>query len=70
MAGVKPQDIIVSVDEQIVRNMTLESVAGLIRGFEGTKVNLKLRRGPQEINLELERTRIVDSPEARSTTEN
>jgi carboxyl-terminal processing protease len=43
-AGVKPGDIILKIDKQVVNNMSLEEAGSKIRGKKGTKVHLELVR--------------------------
>lgn len=47
-AGVRDGDILVAVDgKPITKEMTVQDVVGLVRGDEGTKVELSLKRGSQ-----------------------
>lgn len=43
-AGVKANDVILAVDEKIIKHMDILEVVKLIRGKEGTKVKLTLQR--------------------------
>jgi len=43
-AGVKSNDVILAVDGKIIKNVEIDEVVKLIRGPEGTKVRLTLRR--------------------------
>lgn len=43
-AGVKSNDVIVEVDDKSIKGMDIQDVVKLIRGKEGTKVKLTLRR--------------------------
>lgn len=43
-AGVKANDVIIAVNGKIIKGMVIDSVVKLIRGPEGTKVKLVLRR--------------------------
>lgn len=43
-AGVKSNDVILAVDGKIIRNIEIDDVVKLIRGPEGTRVRLTLRR--------------------------
>ncbi|MDH7601452.1 MAG: S41 family peptidase [Armatimonadota bacterium] len=43
-AGVKANDVIVSVDDKPIKNLDIEQVVKMIRGPAGTKVKLGLRR--------------------------
>ncbi len=57
-AGVQPKDVIVSIDGQTTQGMTTEDAVKLIRGTEGSKVVLGLRRKGSVINVPLVRSRI------------
>ena len=56
--GVLPGDIIIAVEGQDIHGMSLNEASTIIRGPEGTQVNLTLRRGEQEIPVTLTRRRI------------
>ena len=43
-AGVKSNDVIIAVDDKPIKDMPIEDVVKMIRGKEGTKVKLTLRR--------------------------
>lgn len=43
-AGLKPNDIIIEIDDEPVRGLEIEDVIELLRGATGTKVKLKLKR--------------------------
>lgn len=43
-SGIKPQDVIVKIDEKNTQNMTLPEAVKLIRGSKGTKVTLTIFR--------------------------
>ncbi len=58
-AGLMPGDVIVAVDDVSVQGMPLDMVATLIRGEEGTKVNILIRRGSTELNKLIVREIIV-----------
>lgn len=48
-AGIKPQDLIVKIEDKDTTNITLPEAVKLIRGRKGTKVNLTiLREGEQD----------------------
>ena len=57
-AGVQPKDVIVSIDGESTRGMSTEDAVKLIRGPEGTKVVLGLRRQGAVISVSLKRARI------------
>ena len=50
IAGIVEGDIITEVDGMDIRDMALEKVVAMIRGKEGTKVNLKIYR-PEDDNI-------------------
>lgn len=54
-AGLKPNDVILEVDEHDVSTMDLENVAQLLRGEAGTTVRLKIRRGANSLYFSLTR---------------
>ena len=58
LAGVKPNDIIVSVDGKLIEGFTIESTVKLIRGKKGTKVELGIIRENEFLKLSLVRDRI------------
>ncbi|WDC84959.1 PDZ domain-containing protein [Caloramator sp. mosi_1] len=57
-AGVLPGDIIIEVNSVSISNKSLEEAILLIRGEEGTFVNLKVKRGSETLNFYLKRTKI------------
>ena len=57
-AGVQPKDVIVSIDGKPTKGMTTEDAVKLIRGAEGSKVTLGLRRKGQVVEIPLTRARI------------
>lgn len=59
-AGMKPSDIIIKIDNQIVQNMSLREAVNRIKGKKGTKVKLTiLRKGTDKpINLTITRETI------------
>lgn len=51
-AGIKPQDIIIKIEDKDTTNMTLPEAVSLIRGAKGTKVNLTIfREGETDTRL-------------------
>lgn len=54
-AGVQPADCLIAVDGQDVTGMASTQVRNLVRGEEGTVVELKLLRGSEELTLQVER---------------
>jgi len=57
-AGVQPQDVIVTIDGKTTKGMTTEDAVKLIRGPEGSKVTLGLRRKGTILDVPLTRARI------------
>ncbi len=57
-AGVKPNDIIVSIDNKSTNGMSIQTAVKLIRGKPGTIVSLTLQRKNNLINFQLTRSRI------------
>ena len=58
LAGIKPKDIIVSVDDKSVDGLTIDSTVKLIRGKKGTKVELGIIREDKFLKVSLIRDRI------------
>ncbi|MBT9174875.1 MAG: Carboxy-terminal processing protease CtpA [candidate division WS2 bacterium] len=54
-AGVKAGDVILKVNKTPVGPLTLEKVAGIIRGEPGTKVTIEFGRGEETYEVELTR---------------
>ena len=52
-AGVKSNDVIISINSTSTKNMSIEDVVRLIRGKKGTSVTLGLKRGEQILRLTL-----------------
>jgi carboxyl-terminal processing protease len=61
-AGVKPDDVIMSVDGKDTKGESLDSVVLRIRGKQGTKVRIKIMRGtkPMEFVITREKIQIPD----------
>jgi carboxyl-terminal processing protease len=57
-AGVMPKDVITAIDGKSTRGMTTEDAVKLIRGQEGSRVTLTLRRRAQVFEVPLTRERI------------
>jgi carboxyl-terminal processing protease len=57
-AGLKTDDLIVSIDGKSAKNLTVAKVVAKIRGKIGTKVTLGLRRGSTAFTLTLTRAKI------------
>lgn len=47
-AGLRPDDIILQVDDKVIQNMDVTEAVMLIRGPKGTQVKLRILRGNQE----------------------
>ncbi|MCE5314555.1 MAG: S41 family peptidase [Armatimonadota bacterium] len=56
-AGVKANDVILAVDGKIIKGMDIDDVVKMIRGKEGTKVKLSLRRPGRTKLLDISITR-------------
>lgn len=63
-AGLKANDLIISIDDQDIEGYTSEQAKDLIRGKEGTKVKLGILRGNKKtpIYIEVVRADIVVNP--------
>ncbi|MBD3882203.1 PDZ domain-containing protein [Phormidium tenue FACHB-886] len=61
-AGVQSKDVIIKIDGQSTQGMDSEDAVALIRGPVGTRVNLTVRRGEEELDFNLERARIEIHP--------
>ncbi len=59
--GLEVNDIILKIDEEDVSNTDMDTLTGLIKGEENTKVTLLIKRGDEELSFELERA-VVDLP--------
>ena len=58
LAGIKPKDIIVSIDSKSIEGLSIDSTVKLIRGKKGTKVELGILRDDELLNVSLIRDRI------------
>ena len=58
LAGIKPKDIIVSIDGKTIEGLSIDSTVKLIRGKKGTKVELGIIRDEELLNISLIRDRI------------
>jgi carboxyl-terminal processing protease len=56
-AGVKPGDVILEVNDRVVENLQFNELTNLLRGREGSKVNLLLERLGEENPILVEVTR-------------
>lgn len=57
-AGVLPGDVIIAVEGQSIEGMTLTEVSALIKGEEGTTVNVTFLRDQERLELTVERRQI------------
>jgi carboxyl-terminal processing protease len=57
-AGVLPKDVITAIDGKSTKGMSTEDAVRLIRGQEGTRVTLTIRRRSQVLDVALTRERI------------
>lgn len=71
-AGLKPGDLIISVDGEIIKGVTLEEVSHLIQGPKGTKVKLTIMREgtANPIQLDIVRDNIKINPVKYEILEN
>ncbi len=58
LAGIKPNDIIVSVDGNLIEGFSIDSTVKLIRGKKGTKVELGIIRDDEFFKVSLIREKI------------
>lgn len=65
-AGIRPEDILIEVERQDISAMTIDEVKALVRGKEGTTVNLTLKRGEETYTVDAER-RTIQSVVAKAT---
>jgi len=61
-AGIKAGDIIISVDGIDVKDLGVDKVSSMIKGPEGTKVKLQVKRGDKTLTFEVTRKVIEVSP--------
>lgn len=64
-AGLKVNDIIIKVDEKNVEGLTLDEMSSLIKGKSGSKVNLTVLRGEEEVKVTAKRE-VVEIPSVSS----
>ena len=60
-AGIEANDLLIGVEEQDIRDMSMDEVRELIRGKEGTKVALTVMRKGEHMTLSVERRRIEET---------
>jgi len=58
LAGIKPKDIIVSIDGKTIEGLSIDSTVKLIRGKKGTKVELGIIRDNELLKVSLIRDKI------------
>ncbi len=58
IAGIKPKDIIISIDGKSIEGLSIDSTVKLIRGKKGTKVELGIMRDDKLLNVSLIRDKI------------
>lgn len=58
-AGMQLEDVIFEVDGQNIVGMDIDEAAALIQGDEGTVVNLKVHRGDGDVEVSVQRRRIL-----------
>lgn len=58
-AGILPGDILVGVEDRRLSGMTVEESRKLIRGEEGTQVNLTVERGGEELTFAVTRKQLL-----------
>ncbi|XGB41303.1 MAG: S41 family peptidase [Nodosilinea sp. LVE1205-7] len=61
-AGIRPKDVILKIDGQSTTGMELNDAVNKIRGKVGSQVTLSVRRGGQELEVPLTRSRIEIHP--------
>ncbi|MBU5427933.1 S41 family peptidase [Tissierella pigra] len=61
-AGIKENDLIVSVDNMDIKNLPLEKVSSMIQGEKGTAVKLGIKRGSEVLTFNIKRDIIEISP--------
>ncbi|HEY9738774.1 MAG TPA: carboxyl-terminal processing protease CtpC [Trichocoleus sp.] len=61
-AGIRPKDVILEIDGESTAEMDLNEAVSRIRGQEGSQVQIKIRRGTEELEYQLTRARIEIHP--------
>lgn len=69
-AGIKIRDIIVKVEGEDVTGLELDQIVSKIKGKEGTKVNVTMKRDNKELDFEVERKAIKVSEISSKMLEN
>lgn len=57
-AGLEVNDLLICVEDQDIRGMTLDEVGALVKGEEGTRVSMTILRRGENMTLSVERRRI------------
>lgn len=65
IAGLKIDDFITKVDSKEVSSLTIDGLSGLIKGKVGSKVNITVLRGEDEISFNIKR-KLVEIPSVKS----
>ena len=65
-AGLMAGDVVLAIDGHDAHNLTIDQASALIRGPEGSRVAMKVRRGEREVDLTITRAAIA-LPSVRST---
>ena len=60
--GIKEGDIITHVEKKSLAGMKLEEITNLIKGEEGTVVNITISRASQKLDFSVKRTLIKENP--------
>lgn len=58
-AGIQPGDVLIGVNGQSAAGMTMDETGVLVKGAEGTTVDLTVRRGEGEITFTVERRQVL-----------
>ncbi|HBK63286.1 MAG TPA: hypothetical protein DD000_07100 [Cyanobacteria bacterium UBA11166] len=67
IAGMLPGDILITIDDSMIQEMTLEQAHQKLRGKPGTSVNITVRRGDRDLIFQLIRARFgVISPQRQA----
>lgn len=59
-AGLRAGDRFVAVAGQSVVGLGIAETAGLLRGANGTRVSVRVARGPEELSFQIERQRVIE----------
>lgn len=57
-AGIRDKDVLIKVEDTLVKDMTLDEVSSLVKGEKGTVVKLTVSREEKELEFEVERKNI------------